>query len=57
MGRTCYWYGGTEPYKKSSRCSVIRKKTKGQAETKMERWCDGRCHEVEGKKLEECCKE
>jgi len=33
------------------------KKTKGQAETKMGRWCDGRCREVGGEKLEECCKE
>ena len=29
MGRACYSYGGTEPYKKSSRCSGRRKKTKG----------------------------
>ena len=28
-----------------------------QAETKMGRWCDGRCQEVGGEKLEECCKE
>jgi hypothetical protein len=51
MGRTRYSYGGTEPYKKSSSCSGRRKKTKGQAETKMGRccdgkWCDGRCQEV-----------
>ena len=57
MGRTCYSYGGTEPYKKSSRCSGRRKKTKGQAETKIGRWCDGRWQEVGGEKLEECCKE
>jgi len=46
-----------EPYKKSSRCSGRRKKTDGQAETKMGRWCDGRCQEVGGEKLKECCKE
>jgi len=23
----------------------------------MGRWCDGRCQEVGGEKLEECCKE
>jgi hypothetical protein len=57
MGRTCYSYGGTEPYKKSSCCSGGRKKTKRQTETKMGRWCDGRCQEVGGEKLEECCKE
>jgi len=57
MGRTCYSYGGTEPYQKSSRCSGGRKKTEGQAETKMGRWCDGRCQEIGGEKLEECCKE
>ena len=34
-----------------------RKKTEGQAETKMGRWCVGRCQEVGGEKLEECCKE
>ena len=33
---------------KSSRCSGRRKKTEGQAETKMGRWCDGRCREVGG---------
>jgi len=57
MGRTCYLYGGTERYKKSSGCSGRRKKTEGQGETKMGRWCDGRCQEVGGEKLEECCKE
>ena len=57
MGRTCYSYGGTERYKKSSRCSGRRKKTEGQAETEMGRWCDGRCEEVGGEKLEEWCKE
>ena len=46
MGRKCYSYGGTEPYKKSSRCSGRKKKTKDQAETKMGRWCDGRRPEV-----------
>ena len=56
IGRTCYSYGGTERYKKSSRCSDRRKKTEGQAETKMGRWCDGRSQEVGGEKLEECCK-
>jgi len=25
--------------------------------TEMGRWCDGRCQEVGGEKLEECCKE
>ena len=57
MDMTRYSYGGTEPYKKSSRCSGRRKKTEGQAETKMGRWCDERCQEVGGEKLEECCKE
>ena len=57
MGRTCYSYGAIEPYKKSSRCSGRRKKTEGQAETEMGRWRDGRCQEVGGEKLEECCKE
>ena len=56
MDRTCYLFGGTEPYKKRPRCSGRRKKTKGQAETKMGRWCDGRCQEIGGEKLEECCK-
>jgi len=51
--RPCYSYGGTEPYKKSSLCSGRRKKIKGQGETKMGRWCDGRCQEVGGQKLEE----
>jgi len=27
MGRTCYLYGGTKRYKKSSGCSGRRKKT------------------------------
>jgi len=58
MGRTCYSFGGTEPYKKSSCCSSRRKKTEEQAETKMGRWCDGRwcdgrCQEGGGEKLEE----
>ena len=57
MGRTCYSYGGTESYKKSSSCSGRRKKTEGQAEIEMGRQCDGRCQEVGGEKLEECCKE
>ena len=57
MGRTCYSYGGTERYMKSSSCGGRRKKTKGQAETKIGRWCDRRCQEVGGEKLEECCKE
>jgi hypothetical protein len=51
----CYSYGGTEFYKKSSRCSGRRTKTEGQAEIEMVRWCDGRYQEVGGKKLEECC--
>ena len=34
-----------------------RKKTEGQAETKMGRRCDGRSQEVGGEKLDECCKE
>jgi len=46
MGRTCYSYGGTERYKKSSHRSGRRKKTEGQAKTMMGRWCDGRCQEV-----------
>ena len=49
MGRTCYWYGGTERYMKSSGCCGRRKKTEGQAETEMGRWCDGRCQEVWGR--------
>jgi len=57
MGRTRYSYGGTESYKKNSRCSGRRKKTEGQAEIEMGRWYDGRCQEVGGEKLEECCKE
>ena len=57
MGRTFYSHGGTEPYKKSSRCSGRRKKTEGQAATKMGRWCDGRRQEVGKEKLEEWCKE
>ena len=32
-------------------------KTKGQTETKMGRWCDGRCQEAGGEKLEECRQE
>jgi hypothetical protein len=36
MGRTCYSYGGTEPYKKSSRCSDRRKKTEGQPNLRWE---------------------
>ena len=51
MGRTCYSYGGTERYKKSSRCSDRRKKTERQGETEMGRWCDGRWQEVGGEKL------
>jgi len=57
MGRTCYSYGGTELYKKSSCCNDRRKMTKGQAKTKKGRWCDGRCQEAGAEKLEECCKE
>ena len=57
MGRTCYLYVGTESYKKSPRCSGRRKKTEGQAEIEMGRRCDGRCQEVGGEELEECCKE
>jgi len=57
MGRTHCLYGGTEPYKKSSHCSGRSKKTKGQTETKMGRWCDGRCQEAGGEKFEECRKE
>jgi len=34
-----------------------RRQTEGQAETEMGRWCDGRCQEVGGEELEECCKE
>ena len=57
MGRTCYWYEGTERYKKSFRCNGRRKKREEQAEAKVGRWCDGRCQEVGGEELEECCKE
>jgi len=42
MEGTCYSYGGTERYEKSSGCSGRRKKTEGQTETEMGRWCDGR---------------
>jgi len=35
MGGTCFSFGGTEPYRNSSRCSGRRKNTKGQAEIKM----------------------
>jgi len=28
-----------------------RKKTEGQGETKMGRWCDGRCQEVGGREI------
>ena len=37
--------------------AVVEGRTKGQAEIEMGRWCDGRCQEVGGQKLEECCKE
>jgi len=37
--------------------AVVEGRRRGQAETKMGRWCDGRCQEVGGQKLEECCKE
>ena len=37
--------------------AVVEGRRQGQAETKMGRWCDGRCQEVGGEKLEECCKE
>jgi len=57
LKRAGHLYGRTEPYKKSSRCSGRRKKTEGQAETKMGRWCDRRCQEVGVEKLEEYCKE
>ena len=57
MGRTCYSYGRTEPNKTGTRCCGRRKKTKGQTETKMGRWCDGRCQEAGGEKLEECRQE
>ena len=57
MGRTRYSHGGTESYKKSSRCSGRRKKTEGQAEIEMGRWGDGGCQEIGGEKLKECCKE
>jgi len=46
MGTTCYSHGGTERYKNSSCCCGRRKKTEGQVETEMGRWCDGRCQEV-----------
>ena len=36
---------------------VEGRRKRGQAETEMGRWCDGRCEEVGGEKLEECCKE
>jgi len=37
--------------------AVEGRRQKGQAETEMGRWCDGRCQVVGGEKLEECCKE
>jgi len=36
---------------------VEGRRQEGQAETEMGRWCDGRCQETGGEKLEECCKE
>ena len=51
MCRTCYSYGGTERYNKSSRCSGRRRKTEEQAETEMGRWCDGRWQEVGGREI------
>jgi len=36
---------------------VEGRRQRGQGETKMGRWYDGRCQEVGGEKLEECCKE
>ena len=56
MGRTCYSCGGTESYKKSSRCRGRSKKTEGQAEIEMGRWCDGRCQEVGGEKLKDAAR-
>jgi hypothetical protein len=38
MGRSCYSYGGTESYKKSSGCSGRRKKTEERPKL---RWEDG----------------
>jgi len=36
---------------------VEGRRQRGQAKTKMGRWCDGRCQEVGGEKLEEGCKD
>ena len=38
MGRTCYWYGGTERYKKSSGCVVEGRRQRGRPKL---RWEDG----------------
>ena len=37
--------------------AVVEGRREGQTETEMGRWCDGRCQEVGGEKLEEWCKE
>jgi len=37
--------------------SLLVKKTLVAYSIKMGRWCDGRCQEVGGEELEECCKE
>jgi hypothetical protein len=57
MGRTCYSYGVKSATRRVLVAAVEGRRQKGQAETEMGRWCDGRCQEVGGEKLEEWCKE
>ena len=37
--------------------AVVEGRKRGRPKLKMGRWCDGRCQEVGGEKLEERCKE
>jgi len=57
MGRTCYLYGGTERYKKSSGCSGKRKETEGQAETEMGRGVTEDARKLGERNWKECCTE
>jgi len=55
IGRTCYWYGGTERYRKSSGCSGRRKETERQAETKLGNGLkEDATQKLVVEKLEEC---